>query len=81
MKSLKDLVSTNSTATFVYFKHNLLWYRLDDGFEFPVPPSDITGESEVNSSERPMAMMKWIRKHLEYINSAKEQEDETVRSA
>ena len=66
------MVSNGQNVAFVRFKHGRLWYSTECGFEFPVPPEDITGESEVQLVEKAMSMMKWIRKHLEFVNTAKE---------
>jgi len=67
------MVSDGRVVKFAYFKHNSLWYVTEDGFEFPVPASDISGESELRAEERAMALMKWMRKHIEFINNAKEE--------
>lgn len=71
MNTLKEIVSGGKTAKFLHFKHGSLWYVTECGFEFPVPAEDITGESELHTEERAMALMKWIRKHLEFINDSK----------
>lgn len=65
------MVANGQMVDFVRFKHGALIYVTECGFEFPVPASDISGEAEVLDKERAMSMMKWIRKHLEFIQSAK----------
>ena len=47
-----------------------LWYVCDDGFEFPIPLSDTEG-AEFKSSDKGMFFMRWIRKHMSLIESAK----------
>jgi hypothetical protein len=71
MKTLKDFVASGKVVTFTRFKYGSLYYVTDCGFEFPVPASDISGESELQPVEKAMALMKWIRKHLEFVESAK----------
>lgn len=72
MRTLKEMVENGQVATFVRFKHNSLIYVTECGFEFPVSPSDITGESELLPQEKAMSLMKWIRKHIDFIKSSQE---------
>lgn len=69
--SLKDMVAPGKMVTFIRFKNNNLWYVTDDGFEFPVPASDISGEAELLPVERAMSLMKWINKHLKFLTESK----------
>lgn len=67
-------------ARFVKYRDGKLWYQigwLEGGaysggaphiFDFPI---DIRGEDasgEFGSSERAVTLMRWIRKHIEYLN-------------
>ena len=63
--TIKDMVK-NKTATFYEYKKENLWYCTDDGFEFPVPISDI-GDGIFQSSEKAITLMNYIRKHLATI--------------
>lgn len=38
-------------------------------FDFPVPIDD-AGGGEFGTIEKPITLMRWIRKHLEYLNGA-----------
>ncbi len=38
-------------------------------FDFPVPIDD-TGEGSFGTMEKAIILMRWIRKHLEYLNGA-----------
>lgn len=72
MSLLKDRVS--GSVTFVRFvnteaKHEL-WYRCDDGFEFPIPMSDTIG-AEFGASDKGMYFMRWIRPHMKLIEESK----------
>lgn len=72
------MVSGGQVAKFVRCKYGVLWYVTECGFEFPIPPADITGEAELVPVEKSMALMKWIRKHIDFINQSKETDHETV---
>lgn len=46
-------------------------------FEFPVPISDI-GNATFGAQEKAMLLMRYIRKHLDYIDKAKVEENVNV---
>ena len=60
----------NKTARFIHFKKGELWYCTDDGFEFPVPASDV-GDGIFQASEKAMTLMRYIRIHIENIKAGK----------
>jgi hypothetical protein len=69
---LKDLVA--GTVHFVEYRKGNLWYRaglhIDGcGMDFPVPIED-TGDATFMDVDKGMLFMRYIRKHLEYINAA-----------
>jgi glyoxylate utilization-related uncharacterized protein len=68
--SVKDMVKGKIVA-FCFYKEGELWYTTECGFEFPVPISD-TGTATFNNEDRAMLFMRWIRKHYEMIEGAKE---------
>lgn len=64
-------------AQFSFYRQSILYYRVllrvDDNFEsdapiltfsFPIPASDLDGAT-VNKSEKPITLMRYIRKALE----------------
>ena len=55
---------------FVCYKHGELWYKTEDGFDFPVPIND-TGDGVFNTEDRAIIFMRYIRKHLEMLQEAK----------
>jgi DnaJ-class molecular chaperone len=70
MSSLKDHISGN--ATFQYYKDYQLWYKTENtNFLFPVPTSDI-GTATFNNTEKGLLLMRYIRKHLDFIKESKE---------
>jgi hypothetical protein len=71
---LTEIVAKGKIAHLVRFKNNNLWYITQDGFEFPVPATDISGESELLPTEPAIALMKWIRQHIKFLESAKQEQ-------
>ena len=70
MKDLKTLVK-NKTARFAFYRDRVLHYETDDGFIFPVPIED-AGSATFNAEEKAILMMRYIRKHLENIEKARD---------
>ncbi len=67
--SIKDMVK-DKRAFFVCYRNKELWYRTEDGFEFPVPIDD-TGEGQFLAEDKAIIFMRYIRKHLENIEAGK----------
>jgi hypothetical protein len=61
MLTLKDHIMGN--AEFQYCRNNNLIYKTSTGLEFPIPVADTDGIS-LFRTEKGIALMKWIRKHL-----------------
>lgn len=66
MLSVKD----NKQVTFVHFKAGELWYRTEDGFEFPVPVSDV-GDATMLAKDKALLFMRYIRKHVDMLARAR----------
>ncbi len=69
MTKILDRVK-DKVVRFAFYRKNELWYVCEDGFEFPVPISD-TGDAEFKVEDKAMLFMRWIRKHMELIETAK----------
>ena len=69
--NLKDMVSNNKRVTFLRYQKGDLWYVTESGFEFPVPISD-TGDAAFNPEDKALLFMRWIKKHIDYINQGKQ---------
>ncbi len=70
MNSIKDMVKDNKKVVFVRFKENELWYVTECGFEFPVPVED-TGSATFLAEDKAMLFMRYIRKHIAFLEKAK----------
>lgn len=66
--SIKDMVK-DKRVNFIYYREGELWYITECGFEFPVPTWD-TGTAFMKASDKAILFMRWIRKHIEYLEKA-----------
>lgn len=73
MSSVKEMVSNNKRVKFVRYQKGELWYSTECGFEFPVSISD-TGDAAFASEDKALLFMRWIKKHLDSIIAAKNQQ-------
>lgn len=73
MNSIKEMVNNDKRVTFVRFKEGNLWYRTECGFEFPVPVED-TGTATFLPEDKALLFMRYIRKHIAYLEKAKEEQ-------
>ncbi len=71
MKDLTTLVK-DRTARFVFYRDRALHYETDDGFLFPVPIDD-AGSATFNAEEKAILLMRYIRKHLENVEKARQE--------
>ena len=66
---IKSMVKDGKKVRFTFFRGTDLWYVTECGFEFPVPISDI-GEATFLAEDRAMLFMRYIRKHIAFIENA-----------
>jgi hypothetical protein len=67
MTTLKDRV--RGMVNFVHYFDGDLWYRTEDGFNFPVPVSE-AGTATFLATDRAILFMRYIRKHMELVANA-----------
>jgi hypothetical protein len=79
MVDIKTLVGPGKTVKFVRYRKGELWYVAEGGFEFPVPIED-TGDGEFLAEDRAAFFMRYIRKHLAYIEQARVAQLATVQA-
>jgi hypothetical protein len=70
--NIKEMVKGNKQVAFLHYRDGDLWYRHEDGFEFPVPIADV-GNATMLASDKAMLFMRYIRKHAEMLDKAKEE--------
>ena len=67
--NIKEIVK-NQNAHFVFYRDQSLFYETDNGFLFSVPISD-AGSATINSQEKAILLMRYIRKHIARTESAR----------
>ena len=72
MNSIKDMIK-DKQVTFLYYREGELWYTTECGFEFPVPINDV-GQGVMKASDKAIYYMRWIRKHRDMIEGAKNEQ-------
>jgi len=70
MYNIKDMVSEGKVARFVYYRDEALHYETEDGFLFPIPVHE-TGSATYNKEEKAMLLLRYIRKHVAYLQNLK----------
>jgi hypothetical protein len=70
MSLLRDRVK--GRVKFQLYTQGELWYTTDDGFDFPVSISD-TGNGTFLAEDKAILFMKYIRKHMEMLEKAKQE--------
>ena len=74
MVSLKDMVSNDKKVRFVFYRDKALHYETEDGFVFPVPIDD-AGSATFGAEEKAMIMMRYIRKQIKALETAKQSQN------
>lgn len=72
--NIKEMVSDNKKAKFLFFKLNELWYETETGFKFPVPINDVQ-DGIFNDEEKALLLMRYIRKHIAFLEQAQQSEN------
>lgn len=70
LPSIKECVK--GVVKFTHFQSQNLWYVCENGFTFPVPVDD-TGDGMFLPEDKGLFFMRYIRLHLKYLASAKEE--------
>ena len=74
MRTLKDMIVNNQKVRFSFYRDGELWYETECGFRFPVPISDC-GTATCLAEDRAILFMRYIRKHLAALDSARQAQD------
>lgn len=72
MRKLSEIIKPRTRVHFQFYRNGELWYRTDTDFEFPVPITD-TGDAVFLWQDKAILFMRWIRKHLSAIETAREE--------
>ena len=77
--NIKDLVKDHKKVKFSFYRDQELWYNTEDGFEFPVPLSEV-GNATFLAEDRAILFMRYIRKHVELLEAAKKEHEEALKN-
>jgi len=75
MVKIKDMVK-NKKVRFSFYRDKQLFYRTEDGFEFPVPIDDV-GNATFLAEDKAILFMRWIRKHLDTIDKTRTEQEKS----
>lgn len=68
LPEIRDMIGPDKKVFFSFFKDGELWYRAENGFEFPIPKDDMKG-GLFKPEDKSIFFMRFIRKHLEYLRA------------
>ena len=73
--NLKDMVQRGKKVRISSFSRGQLWYRTENGFEFPVPVLDRkeVGNATFLAEDKAIYFMRYIRKHMQFLDAAREE--------
>ena len=66
--SVKDMVSNQRKVRFTRYFDGAVWYTTENGFEFPVPISDL-GNATLLPEDKAILFMRYINSHLKMLQS------------
>ena len=71
--NLKDMVARGKKVRISSYCSGQLWYKTEDGFEFPVPVNDRkeVGNARFLPEDKAIYFMRYIRRHIQYLKDAK----------
>jgi hypothetical protein len=67
--NITELVK-NKRARFIHYRDGNFIYETEDGFQFPVPLTDV-GTATLLAEDKALLFMRWIRRHVETIDVAR----------
>lgn len=78
--TLTEMVKDKKVC-FSYYRDGELWYKTEDGFEFPVPTAD-AGNAVFQAEDKAILFMRWIRKHMDTVKmwEAERSSEQVVKS-
>lgn len=62
------MISNNKKVFFVKYQQDVLWYKTECGFPFPVPLHD-TGEVPFLAEDKAALFMRWIKKQIDAVKN------------
>jgi len=75
--SIADLVRDGKKTTFMFFKELELWYKTEDGFEYPIHIDETKGGIFLNE-DKAIYHMRFIRPHFKMLETEKAKAEATI---
>jgi hypothetical protein len=72
-RTIKEMVQNKKKVMFRFYRDGQLWYTTECGFEFPVSIAE-AGTATFFSEDKAILFMRYIRKHMEYLNKSMHQQ-------
>lgn len=63
-----EIIKQSKLSYFQYYRDHNFIYKTDTGFEFIIPHPDL-GKATLNSQEKTILLMRYIRQHLKLIQN------------
>ena len=80
MNRIKEMVKDRRKVRFSFYRDRELWYATEDGFEFPVPVDEV-GNATFLHEDKAILFMRYIRKHIEFLDRARQEHAAAVAQA
>lgn len=73
--NLKDMVRRGKKVRISSYSSGQLWYKTENGFEFPVPVGDRkeVGNATFLSEDKAIYFMRYIRRHIQFLEDARKE--------
>lgn len=73
LPTLTEMVGVDKKVHFSFYRDGELWYKAENGFEFPIPTEDLKG-AIFKAEDKSIYFMRFIRKHLEFLQESMKKE-------
>lgn len=67
--NIKDLIGNGKRVKFVRFQNNVLWYKTESNFEFPIYTDDIKKRTFLPEGKA-SSFVRWIRKYIQFLEAS-----------
>lgn len=73
LPTVTEMVGRDKKVYFAFYRDGELWYKAENGFEFPIPSEDMKG-AIFKPEDKSVYFMRFIKKHLDYLQNSMQQE-------
>lgn len=69
LPEIKEMVGKDKKVYFSFYRDGELWYKAENGFEFPIPPDDMKG-AIFKAEDKSLYFMRFMKKHLDFLRKS-----------